>query len=143
MHAQYAAADVATHTGEQWTPEMSGELRALEDLANSLKGRSAAVVGNGESRLGFDLTKLPEDMVVFGCNALYRDLTPDYLGAVDVRMTAEIIRAYAHGAWEFICVPTENPVCAPRSASERELEPHSGPLADAGQGQPARKRPVP
>ena len=55
------------------------------------KGRSAVVIGNGESRLRFDLQEIPTGIATFGCNALYRDYQPTVLGAVDVKMLEEIV----------------------------------------------------
>lgn len=49
------------------------------------------VIGNGESRLPIDLKYLRESGKIYGCNALYRDFTPDVLVSVDDRMTREII----------------------------------------------------
>lgn len=49
------------------------------------------VIGNGESRIGYDLTKLKKHGPVYGCNALYRDFLPDALFAVDERMINEIL----------------------------------------------------
>lgn len=48
------------------------------------------VIGNGESRIGFDLNQLTEFGQIYGCNALYRDFIPDVLVAVDERMVKEI-----------------------------------------------------
>ena len=33
----------------------------------------AFIIGNGKSRIGFDLLLLKHNGTVFGCNALYRD----------------------------------------------------------------------
>ena len=41
------------------------------------------VVANGESRKGYDLSKLKGKGLVYGCNAIYRDFTPDVLVCVD------------------------------------------------------------
>ena len=49
------------------------------------------VLGNGESREGLDLQKLKSIGKVYGCNALYREFTPDLLVAVDREITLEII----------------------------------------------------
>jgi len=48
------------------------------------------VIGNGLSRKDFNLTQLKEFGKIIGCNALYRDFTPDALVAVDVNMAIEI-----------------------------------------------------
>jgi len=50
----------------------------------------AFVLGNGTSRRGIDLTTLKNIGTVYGCNALYREFSPDYLIAVDVKMILEI-----------------------------------------------------
>lgn len=47
------------------------------------------VIGNGRSRLGFDLNKL-NNYPTIGCNALYTEYTPRYLVAVDNKMAEEI-----------------------------------------------------
>ena len=49
------------------------------------------IIGNGESRKDFDLTKLREHGKIYACNAYYRDNPlPDVLIAVDSTMTHEI-----------------------------------------------------
>ena len=50
----------------------------------------AFVLGNGRSRLGLDLNSLRSAGKIFGCNALYRDFTPDVLVATDPGITNEI-----------------------------------------------------
>jgi hypothetical protein len=50
----------------------------------------AFVLGNGRSRLNVDLNKLKEHGKVYGCNALYREFSPDVLIAVDPKMIVEI-----------------------------------------------------
>jgi len=55
---------------------------------NDSVGKDAYIIGNGESRLGFDLYKLPQD--TYGCNALHRDYEPDYLITVDRKIYQEI-----------------------------------------------------
>jgi len=55
---------------------------------NDPAGKDAYIIGNGPSRQGFDLYSLPQD--TYGCNALYRDYTPDYLIVVDRKMYKEI-----------------------------------------------------
>jgi hypothetical protein len=53
------------------------------------------LIGNGESRKGFDLNILKNyDINTWGCNALYRDFTPDVLVSVDVEMIDEILKKY-------------------------------------------------
>lgn len=49
-------------------------------------------IGNGKSREHLDLNKLKKHGKIFGCNALYRDFTPDYLITNDNEMVNEIIK---------------------------------------------------
>lgn len=44
---------------------------------------TAFVLGNGISRQGIDLTQLKQHGLIYGCNALYREYTPDVLVATD------------------------------------------------------------
>lgn len=48
------------------------------------------VLGNGESRLKYNLEDLRQYGVIYGCNAIYRDFLPDVLIAVDEKMVKEI-----------------------------------------------------
>lgn len=50
----------------------------------------AFIIGNGLSRKDFNLNKLVGQGCIFGCNALYRDFTPDYLVAIDDKIAEEI-----------------------------------------------------
>ena len=51
---------------------------------------TAFVLGNGVSRRGLDLDFIQSRGPVYGCNALYRDFTPDVLVATDRAMAQEI-----------------------------------------------------
>jgi hypothetical protein len=53
---------------------------------------TAVCLGNGQSRSGLDLNKLKDYATVIGCNAIYRDFSPDVLIALDSRMAHEIYR---------------------------------------------------
>ena len=58
---------------------------------------AAFVVGNGVSRKPIDLNQLKSKGKTYGCNALFREYSPDYLVAVDVKMIIEIQNArYQH-----------------------------------------------
>ena len=70
------------HYERQWMPRT---------VFNDPAGKSAFIIGNGPSRIGFDLYKLPQD--TYGCNALYRDYTPDFLVIVDRKMYQEVVEA--------------------------------------------------
>ena len=50
----------------------------------------AFVLGNGKSRLQVNLPELKSHGKIYGCNALYRDFTPDVLVATDRPMATEI-----------------------------------------------------
>jgi hypothetical protein len=54
------------------------------------KQKVAVIIGNGLSRLEYDLDEINKHAFTVGCNALYRDWTPDALVAVDVEISAEI-----------------------------------------------------
>ena len=51
------------------------------------------VIGNGESRKEFDLNVLKEHGKIYGCNALYRDFSPDVLVSNDIEMIVELIES--------------------------------------------------
>lgn len=55
------------------------------------------VLGNGESRLQYNLHILKANGIIYGCNALYRDFTPDILVSVDGAMIREILESDYRG----------------------------------------------
>ena len=52
-----------------------------------INNKTAFIIGNGESRIGFDLEELRDYGKIYGCNLLYEEFTPDALVAVDERIT--------------------------------------------------------
>jgi hypothetical protein len=50
------------------------------------------LIGNGPSRKNFDLNSLTGKGFIVGCNALYRDFSPDMLVAIDSKMINEFRR---------------------------------------------------
>lgn len=48
------------------------------------------LVGNGASRKDFDLNKLKDKGTIIGCNALYREFSPDILVVQDAKMAREL-----------------------------------------------------
>ena len=52
-----------------------------------------SIIGNGESRLGFDLTPLKSFSTVVGCNAQFRDYNFDYFVCADRHMCQEAVNA--------------------------------------------------
>jgi len=70
----------------------------------------AFIIGNGTSRLEFDIKLLKDAGTVFGCNALYRDQQPNYelphyLVAIDPGIITEI-ECSTFPASRFIVPPT-------------------------------------
>jgi hypothetical protein len=53
----------------------------------------AFILGNGISRQGIDLVQLRSHGPIYGCNALYREFTPDVLVATDLPIATEIQRS--------------------------------------------------
>jgi hypothetical protein len=68
----------------------------MQHLQSHRRFNQAFVIGNGQSRLSINPTKLLTVGTVYGCNAQYRDYDPDYLVAVDVKMVNEIIEHKYH-----------------------------------------------
>lgn len=60
------------------------------------KKSNALIIGNGKSRLVFDLHQLQNLFTTYGCNALYRDFMPDYLISHDMGIADEIVENRAH-----------------------------------------------
>lgn len=56
----------------------------------------ACVIGNGPSRLNFDLSTIGSKMTTYGCNALYRDYMPNYLISMDYNMVQELLKKKIH-----------------------------------------------
>ncbi len=48
------------------------------------------LIGNGTSRRDFDLERLRGKGTIVGCNALYRDFSPDILVSIDAKMLKEL-----------------------------------------------------
>jgi len=65
-------------------------------LSDKHNGRVGVVVGNGISRKSFDLNDIrAAGVVMFGCNALYRDIDADYICAFDTEMLRELSMEYS------------------------------------------------
>ena len=65
------------------------------------------VLGNGPSRKNIDPSKL--DGTIIGCNACYRDFTPDVICAIDAGIISEIIKSdfdgkcyFTHNSWNLL-----------------------------------------
>ena len=88
------------------TLERSNTQKDFVSYLNLSEGHTAYIIGNGTSRQGLDLNVLSGD--VWGCNALYRDYTPDYLTIIDVSIMGECCEStypkynhcYFSGEWD-------------------------------------------
>ena len=56
-----------------------------------------SIIGNGESRRGFDLSPLKLFSTVVGCNAIFRDYTVEYLVCADKHMCQEAVNTVGKG----------------------------------------------
>lgn len=100
-----AKIDKSLYTKEQWLKikdqkrvekelkRKNKENKTFDPLPKSLSVNSAFVLGNGTSRETIDLHQLSKIGKIYGCNALYRSFSPNYLIAVDVKMILEINKA--------------------------------------------------
>lgn len=68
---------------------------------------SVFVLGNGPSRKNIDVSKL--DGTIIGCNACYRDFTPDVICATDAGIMSDIIESgydgkcyFTHNSWNLL-----------------------------------------
>ena len=50
-----------------------------------------SIIGNGESRRGFDISPLKSFSTVIGCNAIFRDFVTEYLVCADRHMCQEAV----------------------------------------------------
>ena len=56
-----------------------------------------SIIGNGESRRGFDISPLKSFSTVVGCNAIYRDFVTEYLVCADKHMCQQAVNAVGKG----------------------------------------------
>lgn len=105
--------DKSKYTKEQWH-RIREERRLEKDQPLQLPSVSttplktlqdepiAFVLGNGTSRKSIKLDELQQRGKTYACNAVYREFSPDYLVAVDVKMILEINKAgyqNTHSVW--------------------------------------------
>jgi hypothetical protein len=101
-----------------------------------------SIIGNGESRLGFDLTPLKTFSTVVGCNAQFRDYAFDYFVCADRHMCQEAVNTvgknttiYTRDKWYKQFAMWPNVKCLPNlpyEGDKREDEPFhwgTGPYA--------------
>lgn len=68
----------------------------MQPQLNQQHKNPAFVLGNGKSRLAINSKLLLNRGTVYGCNAIYREMEPHYLIAVDVKMINEIVEHGYH-----------------------------------------------
>lgn len=97
--SSYAGENVITqltYENGEWNPETE---MVPNQVFNTYTTTQALAIGNGESRLQFDITHIARHkggllgsnrLQTYGCNALYRDFTPDFLVAVGDDIAKEI-----------------------------------------------------
>ena len=97
--ANYAGENIITNLtlkNNEW--ETATEF-VPNQVTNTYTTTQAVAIGNGESRLEFDLKHLTnhkgglfgtDKLQSYGCNALYRDFAPDFLVATGEAITKEI-----------------------------------------------------
>lgn len=97
--SNYAGENIITElniAGGEWTPSTD----YVENRVTNIHSTNQAVaIGNGESRLAFDLKFVANHkgglfaenrLQTYGCNALYRDFAPDFLIATGDEIVNEI-----------------------------------------------------
>ena len=91
-----------TYEGDTWKYQHEW---VPNDVHNNHTTTQAIVLGNGPSRLGIDLNLIKnhkggllarDRLQSYGCNALYRDFTPDFLVAVGNGICEEIAKSAYH-----------------------------------------------
>jgi hypothetical protein len=91
FRANYHGEDVhssATYSEGEWNYNKEFVAKTVH---NQRFMQKAIVIGNGTSRLGFDLDLLKgRNVQTYGCNALYRDYTPDFLVVVGSKIAHEV-----------------------------------------------------
>jgi len=92
--------DKSIYTKAQW--KKLRDERRQQKLRTKIDTNPAFVLGNGTSRQSINLDNLKSKGMIYGCNALYREFSPDYLICVDPRMIHEVNRAgyqNNHSVW--------------------------------------------
>lgn len=134
-----------TYTGENIVVERVYENGRWQDITehvesaviNNQTSNQAVVLGNGPSRLEFDLRLIKKHrggllgsrrLQSYGCNALYRDFAPDFLIAVG---TEEIVTEIANSGYTTDHIVYANSNYVTKYPDKFYIIPHD-PYADAG-----------
>ena len=89
---------------------------------------AAFALGNGISRLAVDLTMLQQRGTIYGCNALYREFTPDVLISTD-RGIAHAIQHTGYAKEHVMYTRKPLPGLGARSVPQNYFGFSSGPIA--------------
>jgi hypothetical protein len=96
-------------------------VRPSQDRANPFNNNKkyltdpVFLIGNGTSRKEFDLERLRPYGTIIGCNALFREFSPDVLLAIDAKMLREIKKAGYSTEDNIVIVPGNRSVPIPHS----------------------------
>ena len=71
--------------------------RQFKQHYSNIMTKFVSIIGNGESRRGFDLSPLKLFSTVVGCNAIFRDYTVEYLVCADKHMCQEAVNTVGKG----------------------------------------------
>ena len=87
----YSTAHNVTNLNSQseWEPQTSSSKEKVGtplQKPKMINNKQVFIIGNGESRIGFDLEQLRDYGKIYGCNLLYEEFTPDALVAIDERI---------------------------------------------------------
>lgn len=135
----YAGEDVTTNLVYQGGQRIPTKEYMPSQIVNLQISNQALVIGNGPTRLDFDLTLLKNHraglmgsrrLQTYGCNALFRDVETDFLVATGEEIVAEIA-ASGHCDDHIVYANAESIVQYPRKFYLIPQDPHwnSGAIA--------------
>ena len=89
--SHYSTAQSAMNLNSQneWEPQASSsrEMGGMHlQKPKMINSKQVFIIGNGESRIDFDLERLRSYGKIYGCNLLWKEFTPDVLVAIDERV---------------------------------------------------------
>ena len=73
----------------EWEPQtfiLKGDGWYAPQKPKMINNKQVFIIGNGESRIGFDLEQLRDYGKIYGCNLLYKEFRPDVLFVIDERI---------------------------------------------------------
>ena len=103
-----------TYVNSDWSHEVEF---VPNSVFNTHSTTQALAIGNGESRLGFDLQFIRDHkaglggadrLQTYGCNALYRDAQVDFLVCTNTELIDDLVRNYGYAPKNVVLTNTEN-----------------------------------